>query len=200
MAQDTLIASYSLAFVRKEPDAERIQVFTSSLIPGLLQTEGYARELFRTGSPGIEEDEVNERVTVRMHRKRIFEHEEPPFYWAIMDEAALSRPVGGVACMKEQIHHILRAAKHPRMTIQVLPFAQGAHSMLGGSMTLLTLKTGGTIAMVEIFAFGEQVESPKRLIKLSQAFDVARSKALSENESLDLIRHYLKEYENAHDS
>lgn len=95
MAHDSVIADYSRTFVSKEPKAERIQVFTSSLIPGLLQTEEYARELFRRSLPGEAESERDDRVTVRMRRQRILEHAEAPFYWAIMDEAALKRPIGG---------------------------------------------------------------------------------------------------------
>jgi hypothetical protein len=66
--------------------------------------------------------------------------------------------------------------------------------MLGGSLTLLTLKDGATVALVESFDSGEPVDSPKRVVELVQRFDVARSKALPESESLDLIRSYLKEY------
>jgi hypothetical protein len=197
MAHDTLIPAYSRKAVNKEPEAERIQVFASSLIPGLLQTDKYAKELFRRSLPGDSEDQLNERVAVRMKRKRILERSESPYYWAIMDEAALKRPIGDMA---GQLDHVLQTATRPRITIQVLPFAMGAHSMLGGSLTLHTHRDGGTIAVVESFASGETVESPKRVVELTQLFDLARSLALPEDESLDLIRRYLKEYENDHDS
>jgi hypothetical protein len=85
-------------------------------------------------------------------------------------------------------------AEKPHVTLQVLPFDQGLHSMMGGSLMLLTLKNGATVALVESHASGEAVDSPKRTVELVQRFDVARSKALPESESLDLIRHYLKEY------
>lgn len=144
MSHNTIIADYSRKFVSREPHAERIEVFNSSVIPGLLQTPDYAYELFRTGLPGSREEELAERVTVRMHRQQIFERDEAPFYWAIMDEAALKRPVGGRECMRAQLHRVLQCAQHPRITVQILPFSEGAHSILGGGLTLLTLKTGGT--------------------------------------------------------
>lgn len=200
MSRDTLIAASSRAVVSKEPEAERIQVFTSSLVPGLLQTPDYARELFRYGLPGMTEEEIDERVAVRMRRKRVFEGSDAPFYWAIMDEAALKRPVGSLESMCEQLHQVLRAAKGSRVNVQVLPFAQGPHSMLGGSLTLLTLREGGTIGVVESFITGEPVDSPKRILELTQLFDVARSLALPEDASLDLVRRYLKEYEHERDS
>ncbi|MFD8385235.1 helix-turn-helix domain-containing protein [Streptomyces sp. NPDC059679] len=195
-ARDSVIQDYSRAVVTKERDAVRIQVFTSSVIPGLLQTEDYALELFRTGMPGKSEDELRASVDARMKRQRIFEAQEPPFYWAIMDEAALKRPIGSSRHMSAQLESVIQASENPHITVQVLPFAQGAHSMLGGSLILLALKEGGTVGLVESFKNGESVESPKRVAELVQHFEIACSKALPENESLDLIHQYLKEYRN----
>ncbi|MGK5533487.1 helix-turn-helix domain-containing protein [Streptomyces sp. URMC 129] len=194
MAQDSLIADYSRAVVSKEKDAIRIRVFTSSIIPGLLQTEDYARELFRSGRISESEDELHSRAAARMKRKRIFEAAEPPLYWAIMDEAALRRPTPDNACMAAQIEHLTQVVEKPNITVQVLPFEQGLHSMLGGSLTLLSLKNGTEVGLVESFKTGHPVESPKRVVELVQLFEMACSKALSEPESLEVIRGYLKEY------
>jgi transcriptional regulator with XRE-family HTH domain len=200
MAQDASIPGYGRAVVDREGKAARIQVFGSSLFPGLLQTEDYAQALIRTSLPGESEERINERVAARMRRKRVLDGEEAPFYWAILDEAALRRPIGGAECMCGQIRHVLKAVEHPRIWLQVLPFTQGEHPMLGGSLSLLTLRSGATIAYVESFASGEAVESPERILELTQRFDVARSKALPEKETLDLIRGYLKGYEDEVDS
>ncbi|MGW2256792.1 DUF5753 domain-containing protein [Streptomyces sp. NPDC001780] len=200
MAHDSVIADYSRKIVNKEPEAERIQVFTSSLVPGLLQTPSYAHALFRRSLPDESEEEVHDRVTVRMRRQRIFHGEDPPYYWAIMDEAALRRPVGGAACMVEQLERLLRAADRPRTTVQVLPFARGAHPMLGGGLTLMTLKDGATVALVESFDSGEGADSPKRVVQLTDRFDLARSMALTDDESIELVRRYLKGYEDDDDS
>ncbi|MCL7378746.1 helix-turn-helix transcriptional regulator [Streptomyces sp. 35G-GA-8] len=200
MAHDSSIPDYGRVVVTKEVEAERIQVFTSSLIPGLLQTEEYARELFRTSLPGSSEGRVNDLVAVRMGRKGIFDRAEPLLYWAIIDEAALKRPMKGAKLMSRQLNHLLKAAERFHSTIQVLPFSEGAHPMLGGCLTLLTLRDGGMMAFVESFKSGETVELPKRLIELTQCFDVARSLALPEDKSLNLIRRYLREYENEDDS
>ncbi|UGY91685.1 Scr1 family TA system antitoxin-like transcriptional regulator [Streptomyces gobiensis] len=97
--------------------------------------------------------------------------------------------------MCTQLHEVLETVKHPRVTVQVLPFGQGPHPILGGGLTLMTLKDGGTIALIESFATGEPVESPGRILGLTQLFDIARSMALPEDKSLDLIRRYLREYE-----
>ena len=200
MSRANLIADYSRAVVAREPEALRIQVFTSSLIPGLLQVEDYARSLFRVGLPSATREELDEHVEVRTRRRRIFEQQASPYYWAIMDEAALKRPIGGRACMVKQLSYMLQAAEHPSITIQVLPFAQGAHTMLGGGLTLLTLQGGETIGLVESFATGEPVQSPRRIVELNQIFDVARSQSLPEPESLALVRQYLSDYEDEDDS
>ncbi|MFE2036600.1 DUF5753 domain-containing protein [Streptomyces scopuliridis] len=200
LAHDSLIPDYSRMFISKEPSAERIQVFTSSLIPGLLQTEEYARELFRRSLPNESEDGLNERIAIRMRRQRVFDREEPLPYWAMIDEAALRRPTARKRHMVEQLRHLVKMAARPRITIQVLPFAKGMHPMLGGGLTLMTLKEGGTIALVESFDSGEAVESTKRVVELTEGLDLARSMALTDDESLDLIRRYLKEYEDEDDS
>lgn len=200
MAQDASIPDYGRTVVGIEDTAARIQVFGSSLIPGLLQTEDYARALFRASLAGESEERINERVATRMRRKRVFEKPDPPLYWAIMDEAALKRPIGGATCMRGQIRHVLKAAAFPHVALQVLPFAQGEHPMLGGSLSLLTFRSGATVGYVESFFCGEQVESPERILDLTHMFDIARSKALPEGETLDLLRGYLREYEDEDDS
>ncbi|UCM88412.1 helix-turn-helix domain-containing protein [Streptomyces marincola] len=200
MAQDLSIPDYGQGVLRNEPKSERIQVFTSSLVPGLLQTEEYARELFRASMPWESDEQVEERVATRMRRKRIFERAEPPFFWAIMDEAGLKRPIGDARCMRDQISSLLEACRPQHMMVQVLPFSQGVHPMMGGSMSLLTLRNGSSLAYTEGFAAGQAAESPRQIFELTQLFDVARSKALPERESLDLIREYLREYEDAADA
>ncbi|MGD3111082.1 helix-turn-helix domain-containing protein [Streptomyces sp. YGL11-2] len=194
MAQDSLIANYSREFVRKESDAIRIQVFTSSIIPGLLQTEEYTRECFREDLAAEALNELDARVAARMKRQQIFASDSPPLYWAIIDEAAIRRVTSSKDAMCRQLEHLLQMAENPHVTIQVLPFDRALHALMGGSLILLTLKDGTTTALVESFASGEAVDSPKKVVELAQRFDVARSKALPESESLDLIRRYLKEY------
>ncbi|MCX4907306.1 DUF5753 domain-containing protein [Streptomyces sp. NBC_00878] len=200
LAQDTLIPDYFRKPFAKEQEAVRIQVFTSSLVPGLAQTPHYARALIRRSLPGETDEHVDERVSIRMNRQRILEREEPPFYWVIMDESALKRKIGSAKCMKEQMYRLLDLTARPRVTVQVLPFDRGAYPMLGGSLTLRTMSDGETIAAIESFDSGELVESPERVLEQTQRFDMARSLALTDDESLDLIRVYLKEYEVEDDS
>ncbi|MFF4475466.1 Scr1 family TA system antitoxin-like transcriptional regulator [Streptomyces sp. NPDC001520] len=200
LAQDASIPDYGRVVVNNQEKATRIQTFASSLIPGLLQTEEYAYALFDASLPGETEEQLREHVETRTRRKRVLSKDNPPFFWAIMDEAALKRPIGGSKCMRDQIAYMLERSEAPHITIQVLPFTQGAHPMLGGTLSLLTLKNGTTTGYVESFASGEPVESQPRILELTQRFDVARSKALPESESLALIHAYLREHEHEDDS
>ncbi|MBB1259676.1 helix-turn-helix domain-containing protein [Streptomyces sp. OF8] len=200
LAHDTLIPDYSRKTVNKEAEAERIQVFNSSVIPGLLQTPEYARASFRRSLLGESEEQINERVAVRVKRQRVLDREQPPYYWGIMDEAALKRPIGGTQCMVTQIQHLLQFSTRPHVTVQVLPFHKGAHPLLGGALTLHTMSDGATIAAVESFDSGAPTETPRKVLELTQRFDLARSLALTDDESFDLIHKYLKEYEGEDDS
>ncbi|MDT3396097.1 helix-turn-helix transcriptional regulator [Streptomyces sp. B1866] len=142
MAQDSPVPNYGREILRNEAKATRIQVFSSSVIPGLLQTEAYARALIRASCPKETGGRVDSLVDTRMDRKHVFERDDPPFYWAIMDEAALKRPIGGKGAMVEQLDTVLRLSEPPHVEVQVLPFSRGEHSMLGGSLVLLTLEPG----------------------------------------------------------
>ncbi|RKN55065.1 XRE family transcriptional regulator [Streptomyces klenkii] len=194
LARDIVIAQYSREYVRRERGASRIQSFASSLIPGLLQTKDYARELFRASSVRASDREIDAQVATRMERQAVFLRDEPPYYLAVIDEAAFRRPTLDRRIIREQLEHIASFGSNPYATIQVLPFAQGLHPMLGGTLNLLTLKDGRMVALVESFRSGDVVESSSSLLELVQRFDLARSKALPATESLDLIRNYLKEY------
>jgi transcriptional regulator with XRE-family HTH domain len=200
LARDASIPGYGRAIINAEEKATRIQIFTSSLIPGWFQTEEYARELFRVSNPGDEEEKISERVEMRMSRKKIITRKEAPLFWAIIDEAALKRPMGSNKCMADQVMALLDAARLPHVTIQVLPFTQRQHPMLGGSLSLLTLQNGSTIGYAESFIHGESMQSPQWILALTQRFDVARAKALPEEETIDLLRSYLKDYEDDDDS
>ena len=199
-AHDSLIPDYSRKAIDKEPEAKRIQVFNSSHVTALLQTPEYMRAHFQRSQLHESEEQIGERVAIRVKRQRILERKEPPRYWGIMDEAALKRPIGGQRCMSDQMKHLLQLSTRPHVTVQVLSFDRGAHPLLGGSLTLHTLPDGTTIAAVESFASGEPVESPNKVLELTERFDVARSLALTEDESHALIREYLKEYEVEDDS
>ena len=119
-----------------EAAASFIRTYELQFVPGLLQTEDYARSVIRLGNV-LSEEEVARRTEVRVNRKKVLEREDPPRKWAVIDEAALCRPIGGRAVMREQIRHLISMCEHPAVTIQVLPFSAGGHPALGGPFTIL---------------------------------------------------------------
>jgi transcriptional regulator with XRE-family HTH domain len=119
-----------------EAAATFIRTYELQFVPGLLQTADYARALIRLGNAATEED-VTRRAEARIARQEILTRENPPRLWAVMDEGALRRSIGGKAVMREQIRHLARMCEHPAVTLQILPFQVGAHPAMGGPFTIL---------------------------------------------------------------
>jgi transcriptional regulator with XRE-family HTH domain len=119
-----------------EAAASFIRTYELQFVPGLLQTEEYARCVIRLGN-AMSEDEVTRRTEARINRRLLLDREEPPRKWAVIDEAALRRPIGSPAVMREQVRHLIKMAEHPAVTLQVLPFSAGGHRALGGPFTIL---------------------------------------------------------------
>jgi transcriptional regulator with XRE-family HTH domain len=119
-----------------EAAATIIRCYEVQFVPGLLQTEGYARALIRMGNASTEED-VLRRAEARISRQDILNRDTPPKVWAVMDEGALRRPIGGEAVMQEQLKHLLDMCDHPAVTLQVLPFEVASHPAMGGPFTIL---------------------------------------------------------------
>jgi transcriptional regulator with XRE-family HTH domain len=143
MARSGSIQEYSRKTIDKEATALRIQVSTSSVIPGLLQTDAYTRALFTANSPSTPPNEIDDAVAARMARKRTLNRgNNSALLWAIIDESALKRTVGTKGVMKEQLLSLIKDATSRDITIQVYPFERGDHPMLEGSLTLLTMKDG----------------------------------------------------------
>jgi hypothetical protein len=124
-------------FVGLEEAAQLIRVYEVQFVPGLLQTEEYARAIIMQGAPGTDGDEVERRVALRMGRQKLLTRENPPRYWVIMDEAALRRPMGGRDVHVAQIERLIDLVGEPNITLQVMPFRYGGHAADGGAFTIM---------------------------------------------------------------
>ncbi|MDF5753219.1 helix-turn-helix transcriptional regulator [Spongiactinospora sp. TRM90649] len=127
------------AYLGLEQAASLIRTYEVQFVPGLLQTAGYARAVISLGDIGVSESRVERGVELRMGRQQILHRAHPPRLWAVLDEAALRRPIGGAAVMRAQIQHLIEAADMPHITIQILPFTAGGHAASGGPITILRL-------------------------------------------------------------
>ncbi len=123
-------------YVDLESAATLIRTYEGQFVPGLLQTDDYIRALVH-GTHLESAEEVGRRVRLRMARQTLLTREHPPRLWAVVDEAALRRPVGGREVMRGQLERLLDASKLPNVTLQVLPFGAGAHSAMVGAFSIL---------------------------------------------------------------
>ena len=123
-------------YVDLESAASLIRTYEGQLVPGLLQTDDYIRAVVHDASPEPSED-VGRRVRLRMARQTVLTRERPPRLWAVVDEAALRRPVGGREVMRGQLERLIAATKLPNVTLQILPFAGGAHPAMVGAFSIL---------------------------------------------------------------
>jgi transcriptional regulator with XRE-family HTH domain len=132
-----LLPQWFRAYVDLEAAAALIRTYEGQLVPGLLQTTGYMRAVIRGAQLNQSPEELGRRVRLRMARQILLTREHPPRLWAVVDEAALRRPVGGLEVMRGQLERLIDAAKLPNVTLQVLPFDVGAHSSMQGSFSIL---------------------------------------------------------------
>jgi len=120
-----------------ESAATSIRSFEMQFVPGLFQTEDYARAVTSLGHQTALVDEIERRVGLRLKRQELLARAQPPRIWAVMDEAVLRRPVGGLPVMRAQLRRLVEAARMPRVTLQVVPFARGGHAGASGSFSIL---------------------------------------------------------------
>jgi transcriptional regulator with XRE-family HTH domain len=125
-----------LAYASYEAAARTIGTYQVQLVPGLLQTEDYARAVLRALRPGLEPPDVEGRIEVRIRQQAILTRPEPPGVHAVLDEAVLRRPVGSAAVMRQQLERLLTWIEHPNVTVQILPFAAGEHAGMDGAFVL----------------------------------------------------------------
>ncbi|MEN3297964.1 MAG: hypothetical protein V7633_22 [Pseudonocardia sp.] len=132
-----VLPSWFELYLRLEQAASIIRSYQVQFVPGLLQSEQYARAVIVQGHGGEDAEEIDRRVNLRMTRQKLLTEPDAPRFWAVIDEAALRRAFGSPAVMQEQIGHLLELAEIPSVTIQVLPFSSGGHAAAGGPFTVL---------------------------------------------------------------
>ncbi|MBO8186164.1 helix-turn-helix domain-containing protein [Streptomyces spirodelae] len=120
-----------------EEAASMIRTYEVQFVPGLLQTRDYAREVIRLGHPRDDGRRSERRIELRMERQAILDKPHAPRLWAVMDEAALRRPLGSREVMRAQLEHLIEAAQRPNITLQIAPFSMGGLAAAGGPVTIL---------------------------------------------------------------
>jgi Domain of unknown function (DUF5753) len=170
-----------------ERQAKVLRSFEPLVVPGLLQTESYARALFR--SSGLPNDEeVERRVAARLARQAILAGENPPQLIAVMDEYVLRRPIGGPAVMREQLLHLAKTvAEHPRIRLHVVPASVGAYLGVAGAFVLATLPTGEDVAYLDDQLKGQVIDNTEDVLAIRAAWEAIHGEALPPQRSIELI-------------
>lgn len=173
-------------YVGLEAEASVIREYASELVPGLLQTEGYYRA-FLDVAPA--EPNADRKVEARMTRQERLTGDDRPRYWAVLNEAVIRRTVGGARVMREQLAHLAELAQLPDVTIQVLPFSAGAHPAMEGPFSILGFPEplDPDVAYLENRGGSVYVEEAEEIDRYSQMFTHLIAKALSAEDSADLI-------------
>ncbi|MET9290404.1 DUF5753 domain-containing protein [Streptomyces sp. NPDC003077] len=175
-----------------EPRARLIAEYAGQVVPGLVQTEDYARALFRAHDPLAPPEVIEEKVALRMERQVILGADPPPQLDLILDEAVLRRPIGGPRGMCEQLERLVALVENPACVVQVIPFAHGEHAFLGGALTLLTLDDGTCVAYEESIDTGQLIEENKEVASRYRAYDRMRAAALSPRQSALFIKQIME--------
>lgn len=175
------------SFAPYEKDSTALYIFEHSLIPGIFQTPEYARAVLEM-NPNTTDEEVNERVAARLARQAILEREDPPapVLWVLLDQNVLIREVGGAKAMRDQLTHLVRMARSPNITIQVIPNV-GAHPGLLGAFTIAELDGSSSIVHLEDIADGRVAEDAATVPLVTLRFHSLRSEALPKAASRTMI-------------
>jgi transcriptional regulator with XRE-family HTH domain len=187
------------SFVAFEQAATEIRSYEAQCVPGLVQTEEYARALIAGGGQLDDEpktpEHIESRLHVRMHRRMLLTQDDPVRFWCVIDEAALLRPVGGPAAMRRQLEHLASASKMDNVTLQVLPLLAGAHPGMDGSFALLRFPHDSDpdtvyVAMATGGMFQERAED---LSRYAAIFDALTRVAMTPDDSTALMHSLAKE-------
>ncbi|WP_329220394.1 helix-turn-helix transcriptional regulator [Streptomyces sp. NBC_01485] len=181
--------SWFLPFLELERNAVSIRSFQGLIFHGLVQTEDYARTILADARP----DNLEDLVAARMTRQAIFEREERPHAWFIVDECVLMRHIGGPAVMRTQFERLLEAGQHPRTVIQVIPRTVVSHPGLEGPFTVLGFDEGEDVLHVDGFSQGRTTADQREVAVGARTYDLLRAVALSPDASAELIRRHLEE-------
>lgn len=179
----------TLDFIALEADAVAIANFEPSVVPGLLQIPDYVRAVMRKAPRALPEQQVEQHVRARLSRQERLTAPDPPVFEAIIDEAALLRPVGGEAVLAAQLRSLVKVSELPNVTIQVVPLSAGYHRGTGGSLHMLEFADpeDPTLASVETVAGQLILDRPTDVRTCTKVMEHLRAVALSPDASRDML-------------
>ncbi|MCX4819977.1 helix-turn-helix transcriptional regulator [Streptomyces sp. NBC_01142] len=196
LARTSKVADYFADAAELECLARAISEYAPVLVPGLLQTEEYARAITRTANPFAPPEDVEELVRARMDRQQVLDGPAAPVLWAILHEAVLLAPIGGREVMRHQALHIAELARRPRVVVQILPFTAMTEAFMGSMLSVMAFADSPTVVYTEGAGSGQLIEEPALVEHSTRAYDLARAAALSPSASLALLASVAEDYAN----
>ncbi|WP_405448003.1 Scr1 family TA system antitoxin-like transcriptional regulator [Streptomyces erythrochromogenes] len=183
------------AAAEAEALAKAIREYAPLIIPGLLQTEPYARAVFRAYQPTATEGAIDELVANRMARAALLEDPTTPLLWTVLDEAVLRREVGSRQVMADALRHLAALTRSHRIILQVIPFSAGAHPVLGGPLRLMAFDDAPPLVYVEGLETGLLLDDPATVNQRTLTYDLLTASSLPPRESLALIESVAEDYD-----
>ncbi|MGD0246804.1 MAG: helix-turn-helix transcriptional regulator [Streptosporangiaceae bacterium] len=193
--QDVIGASFA-EFLGYERSAATIKAFTQLIIPGLVQTDDYARAILEIRRV----TRIDERVELRMERQELLDQEDCPEIFYVIDEAALHRQVGGAATMRRQLRRLKEAMDHPKISVEIIPFSAGAHPSMSSSFTVLEFADWDEDVLYQETTQGSVTtrENQDQVAEYIERFDLLRAMSLGGQDAIDLVDRLLDDLTTAH--
>jgi transcriptional regulator with XRE-family HTH domain len=189
------IPEHYATYIGFEGEAAQVWSFDASTMPGLLQTQEYTRALIQASASRFSQEGIDRRIEIRVQRQEVLTREGPPRVWAVLDEAAIRRQVGGPATLRGQLDRLVEVAELPHVDVQVLPFTVGAHAGTPGAFVMLSFAepTDPPVVYIETMAGDLYPERPDDIEHAALVFDRLRATALSPDDSTALIHKTARE-------
>ncbi|WP_053657769.1 helix-turn-helix domain-containing protein [Streptomyces sp. MMG1121] len=180
-------AEYFADVAEMEQHAETIEEWAPMLVPGLLQTAPYTRAIVRAAMPRASDEAVEEKVSARMDRAKLFDSENPPNFWAILDESLIRRPMLPDERMAEQLEHIAQVVRNTHSILQIVPQTTGVHPFMMGMTKFMTFVDSPPVVYTECLHSGQLIDYPALVKQYRESYDLLRAAALPPEASLAII-------------
>ncbi|KIZ13525.1 helix-turn-helix domain-containing protein [Streptomyces natalensis] len=187
-------------YIGLETEAASLRVYESLLVPGLLQTPGYAEAVIPGAVPELAPENLEKRIQVRMRRQeRVSDPKRPLRLWVVLDESALRRVVGSHLIMREQLDHLVEMSHLPHVTVQVLPYDTGAHAGMSGTFSILEFDdaSDSSVVYIEGVTSDLYLEKTNDVHKYTIMYEHLRAQALNADQSREFIALAAKKHADA---
>ena len=189
-------AEYFADVAEMEKYADSIEDWGPMLLPGLLQTEPYARRVIQSGAPWLPPEDVDKQLQARMERAKLWGRENRPAFWAVMCEGLIRKPLLPDEEMAVQLEHVAQVIRSTQGVLQILPETAVAHPLMMGMIRVMTFPDAPPVVYTEGLHSGQLIDYPALVKDYRRSYDLLRATALPPETSLDVIEQAAEDYRN----